>query len=114
LIDDNLDYVSHKSGKKIGIDLQEGKITLPLIFTLKNCGPAEKALIEETVNAQPITRKAFFRVFEVIERYQGVQYTHEKAKEYVKKAKGHLHLFPNSREKEALCTLADYVLERKL
>ncbi len=114
LIDDNLDYISHKSGKKIGIDLQEGKITLPLIFTLKNCDPGEKALIQETVNIQPITKKAFFRVLEVIERYQGVQYTHEKAKEYVERAKGYLQLFPNSREKDALCTLADYVLERKL
>jgi octaprenyl-diphosphate synthase len=27
LIDDNLDYISDKSGKKIGIDLQEGKVT---------------------------------------------------------------------------------------
>ena len=114
LIDDNLDYISHESGKEIGIDLQEGKITLPLIFALKNCAPAEKALIEETVNAQPITKKGFSRVLEVIERYQGVHYTHEKAREYVEKAKGHLHLFSNSREKEALCTLADYVLERKL
>lgn len=114
LIDDNLDYISHKSGKKIGIDLQEGKITLPLIFTLKNCNPGEKALLQETVNAQPITKKAFFRVLEIIDRYRGVQYTREKAKEYVERAKGHLHLFPSSKEKEVLCTLADYVLERKL
>ncbi len=114
LIDDNLDYISQKSGKKIGIDLQEGKITLPLIFTLKNCDPGEKALIQETVNAQPITKKAFFRVLEIIERYRGVQYTQEKAREYVERAKESLQLFPNSREKNALCTLADFVLERKL
>ncbi len=114
LIDDNLDYISDKSGKKIGIDLQEGKITLPLIFTLKNCDPGEKALIQETVNAQPITKKSFFRVLEIIERYQGVQYTQEKAKEYVERAKEYLQLFPNSKEKKALCILADYVLERKL
>jgi octaprenyl-diphosphate synthase len=114
LIDDNLDYISHKSGKEIGIDLQEGKVTLPLIFTLKHCDPGEKALIQETVSVQPITKEAFFRVSKVIERYRGVQYTWEKAKEYVERAKGYLQLFPNSREKEALCTLADYVLERKL
>jgi len=114
LIDDNLDYTSHESGKEIGMDLQEGKITLPLIFTLKNCDPGEKAFIQETVKAQPITERAFLRVLEIIERYRGVQYTREKAKEYVGRAKERLQLFPNSREKEALCTLADYVLERKL
>jgi octaprenyl-diphosphate synthase len=114
LIDDNLDYTSKKSGKKIGIDLQEGKITLPLIFTLRHCDRDEKAFIQETVNTHSITKKAFFRVVEIIDRYRGVQYTWEKAKEYVEKAKGHLHLFPNSKEKEALCALADYVLERRL
>jgi octaprenyl-diphosphate synthase len=51
---------------------------------------------------------------EIIERYHGLNYTWEKAKEYVEMAKRHAHLFPNSKEKEALFTLADYVLERKL
>jgi octaprenyl-diphosphate synthase len=114
LIDDNLDYTSDKSGKKIGIDLQDGKITLPLIFTLRSCDEAEKAFIQKTVNSLPITEKAFSRVGEIIDRHRGVHYTWEKAKEHVERAKDHLHLFPNSKEKEALCTLANYVLERRL
>jgi octaprenyl-diphosphate synthase len=114
LIDDNLDYTSKKSGKKIGIDLQEGKITLPLIFTLRSCNEDERNFIQETVNSHPITKRAFSRVVEIIDRNQGVQYTWEKAQGYVERAKGHLHLFPNSKEKEALSTLANYVLERRL
>lgn len=116
LIDDNLDYTSKEEefGKKIGIDLQDGKITLPLIFTLNHCNKEERAFIQETVESQPITKEAFFQVVEIIERYHGVRYTWEKAKGYVEKAKGHLHIFPNSKEKEALYVLADYVLERKL
>ncbi len=121
LIDDNLDYTSHESrkkigefGKKIGMDLREGKITLPLIFTLRNCDPGEKHLIQEIVKAKRITREAFLDVLEIIERYRGVQYTQEKAKEHVERAKGHLHVFPDSREKDALCNLADFILERKL
>jgi octaprenyl-diphosphate synthase len=51
---------------------------------------------------------------EIIERYHGIQYTLEKAKEYVERATSYLHLFPDSKEKEALCTLANYVLERRL
>jgi octaprenyl-diphosphate synthase len=114
LIDDNLDYTSKKSGKKIGIDLQEGKITLPLIFTLKHCDEGEKAFIQETVNSHPITKKAFLRVVEIIERHQGIQYTWEKAKQYVEGAKDYLRLFPDSKEREVLYALADYVVERKL
>ncbi len=114
LIDDNLDYTSNKSGKKIGIDLQEGKITLPLIYTLRRCDQSERTLIHETVNSHPITKKAFSRVVELIERYGGVHYTWQKAKGYVERAKDCLGVFPDAKEKEALCALADYVLERRL
>jgi octaprenyl-diphosphate synthase len=116
LIDDNLDYTSREEefGKKIGIDLQDGKITLPLIYTLNHCTQGERAFVREIVESHPITKEAFFRVVEMIERYNGVRYTWEKAKAHVEKAKSHLHCFPNSKEREALFTLANYVLARKL
>jgi octaprenyl-diphosphate synthase len=116
LIDDHLDYTSNEEefGKKIGIDLHDGKITLPLISALHHCNREEKAFIRETVISHPITKDAFFRVVEIIKRYRGIQYTWEKARGYVERAKHHLHLFPNSKEKEALYSLADYVLERRL
>ena len=113
LIDDNLDYTSNESGKETGIDLQEGKITLPLIFALNHCNPHEKTFIQNTVKSDSITDDAFCRVAEIIERYHGVQYTRERAKGYVEGAKDFLRLFPDSKEKEALYALADYVLERK-
>lgn len=116
LIDDQLDYTSNEEefGKKIGIDLQDGKITLPLIFTLHHCNQEEEAFIRRTVESNPITKDNFFGVVEIIERYHGIQYTWEKAKRYVEEAKAHLHLFPDSKEKEALYALANYVLERRL
>lgn len=116
LIDDHLDYTSNEEefGKKIGIDLHDGKITLPLISALHHCNLKEKTFIRETVVSHPITKDAFFRVVEIIERYRGIQYTWEKARGYIDRAKDHLHLFPNSKEKEALYSLADYVLERRL
>jgi octaprenyl-diphosphate synthase len=116
LIDDNLDYTSNEEdfGKKIGIDLQDGKITLPLISTLHHCNQEEEAFIHRTVESNPITKDDFFRVTEIIERHHGIQYTWEKAKGYIERAKDYLSLFPNSKEKEALYSLANYVLERKL
>ena len=116
LIDDNLDYTSNEEdfGKKIGIDLQDGKITLPLISALGRCTPEEKGFVRETIASNPITKENFFRVVEIIERYQGIQYTWEKAKRYVDRAKDRLRLFADSKAKEALCTLADYILERRV
>ncbi|OGP64286.1 MAG: octaprenyl diphosphate synthase [Deltaproteobacteria bacterium RBG_13_47_9] len=116
LIDDNLDYTSNEEefGKKIGIDLQEGKITLPLIFTLSHCNEEERTYIRKAVESDLLSKEAFFRVVEIIEQYHGIQYTWEKAGGYIERAKGYLHVFPNSKEKEALFALANYVLERRL
>jgi octaprenyl-diphosphate synthase len=61
-----------------------------------------------------MTRESFFQVVTIIDKYRGVTYTWEKAREYVAKAKDHLRHLPDSREKEALLSLSDYVLERKL
>ncbi len=116
LTDDALDYTSREEefGKEIGIDLQGGKITLPLIHALRNCTQEEKSLIQKTVDASPITTEDFLNVGRLIEQYQGNLYTWEKAKQHVERAKNHLNLFPPSEEREALFTLADYVVERKL
>jgi octaprenyl-diphosphate synthase len=116
LVDDNLDYTSREeeSGKKIGIDLQDGKITLPLIFTLRNCTAQELDIIRKAVESDPLTKESFFQVLMMIDKYRGVAYTWEKAKEYIARAKQHLHPIPNSREKEALLLLSDFVLERRL
>lgn len=116
LIDDRLDYISKEEefGKKIGIDLQDGKITLPLIYILNQCSPQELELIRKAVESDPITQELFFQVGHLIEKYQGLTYTFQKAEEYITKAKSHLQHFPYSKEKEALSILSDYVLERRV
>jgi len=115
LIDDNLDYTSKEEefGKKIGTDLQEGKITLPLIHTLNQCDSKEKAMIEKIVQSDPITPEDFSQVVELIEKYKGIQYTFDKAKRFIENAKQELRIFNPSKEKEALMAMADYVLERR-
>ncbi|NWG03104.1 MAG: polyprenyl synthetase family protein [Syntrophaceae bacterium] len=116
IIDDYLDYTSNEEafGKKIGIDLQDGKITLPLIFALRRCHQEEERWIRRIVESKPISRDDFFQVVEMIERYGGNHYAWEKAKRYIENATAHLRLFPESREKKALFALANYVLERRL
>ncbi len=116
LVDDNLDYTSREEefGKKIGIDLKEGKITLPLIFTLSNCTEQESWVIRKAVESDPMTKESFLEVLTIIDKYRGVDYTWEKAKGYVARAKQHLRPLPDSKEKEALLLLSDFVLERRL
>jgi octaprenyl-diphosphate synthase len=116
LKDDNLDYTSKQEefGKEIGIDLQRGKITLPLIHTLKQCRPEERALIQKALEEPPLTPETFLQVVNLIDRYQGLQYSWEKAMAYIESAKRGLLLFQDSEIRQALFHLADYVVDRRL
>jgi len=113
-MDDSLDYTSteKKFGKEIGIDLQGGKMTLPLIHTLRSCSPAERKGLVEVILSDTIDEQAFLSVVNLIIKHGGIEYTLDKAREYVAKAKGYLDCFRPSREKTALLAMANYVVER--
>jgi octaprenyl-diphosphate synthase len=114
LMDDSLDYTSTEKrfGKEIGIDLYGGKITLPLIHTLRSCSPSEREKVVEIVLSKSSDERAFLSVVDLINRYGGIEYTLEKARGYVAKAKGNLDCFHPSREKTVLLAMANYVVER--
>ncbi len=113
-LDDTMDYTSTEKtfGKEIGIDLQGGKITLPLIHAFRSCSPREREELVEIILSKTIDERAFLRVVNLITEYGGIEYTLEKARAYVAKAKGYLDCFTPSREKTALLAMANYVVER--
>jgi octaprenyl-diphosphate synthase len=115
LVDDTLDYVSDEKefGKAIGIDLKEGKVTLPLIRTLQTCTPADRRRLEDIFFLDSIRREDFLVVADMIQKYQGVSYAVDRAKAFVKKAKACLTRFEASEAKRAILALADYVVERR-
>lgn len=114
LMDDTLDYVANEDefGKSIGHDLEEGKITLPLIHTLQRCTPSERDLIGDIVAKDILAAEDFHAVFDLVHTYGGIDYAMGKAREYIEQAKTHLHAFAASPGKTALQSLADYVVTR--
>jgi octaprenyl-diphosphate synthase len=114
LMDDTLDYTASEEqfGKEIGHDLEEGKITLPLIHTLSNCTGEERDVITAVVEKEVLEPGDFEAVFTLVHRYGGIQYTTEVAGEYISRCKEHLNAFPDSTEKNALIDIADYVISR--
>lgn len=115
LMDDSMDYIANEEdfGKTIGTDLQEGKVTLPLIKAIRECSEQEKESISVLLDADSIDENDLKITLDVINRYGGIDYTINKAKEHILKAKNSLDIFENSIEKEALFSIADYILERK-
>ena len=114
LMDDTLDYVASEElfGKSIGHDLEEGKITLPLIHTLRLCTPAEREQIGEIVEKEFLEKSDFSLVIDLVNRYGGIEYAIDRARHYIAEAKARLELFADSREKEAMMGLSDYVVTR--
>ena len=114
LMDDTLDYVASEEqfGKSIGHDLEEGKITLPLIHTLKRCTPAERERIGDVVEKDVLDKSDFQTVFGLVHAHGGIDYTVERARDYVSAAKSCLDPFEDSPCKHAILNLADYVITR--
>ncbi|MHB8057653.1 MAG: polyprenyl synthetase family protein [Desulfuromonadaceae bacterium] len=114
LMDDILDYVATEEefGKSIGHDLEEGKITLPLIHTLKKCSDSERAVIAAVVEQDEMSLDDFRTVSGLVKQYGGIVYTVEAARFYINRCKSHLDLFLPSPVRDALLSLSEYVITR--
>lgn len=115
LMDDMLDYTSFDNvlGKRVGTDLQEGKVTLPLIHALKSADNEERSYLMKVLDKSRITAKDFARARKIIEKHGGIDYTLSTAEDYTQNAKGYLKTFPDSKYKEALLLLTNYMLSRE-
>ena len=114
ITDDTLDYVAKEEefGKTIGQDLKEGKMTLPLIRTMKKCTPDERSYIRKGIEEKD--EGAYAGIMTLIQRYDGISYALAKARACIDEAKGFLTCFNDSEAKTALFTVADYIIERRL
>ena len=115
-MDDALDYVADQDafGKECGHDLLEGKVTLPLIHTLKRCNAEERKKIAEIIEQETLPAEDLKYIVGLIHSYDGIDYTRDRAKLLIESAKGHLALFADCPAKEAMIRLADYVVNRNL
>lgn len=115
LMDDILDYISEEQtlGKSIGKDLSEGKVTLPLIHTLRACSPFDKERIIGIIKNQNRGEDDLRYVMKVVHECAGIDYTVRRAESYVEQAKISLSAFPANQEKNALLAVADYTIRRK-
>ena len=115
LMDDTLDYISVKEtlGKAIGQDLNEGKITLPLIQVLKVCSQTEQERLKKIIQDRQRQEVDLNYVMEVVRDRGGIEYTMQAAENFITRAKDSLSSFSPSTEKDALLSLADYAIRRK-
>jgi len=115
MADDILDYVAVESrlGKKLGKDLEEGKITLPLINLLKEVGNEEKDEIKKIIQTDTLAETDLAYMNHLFKKYRSIEKSYEKAQSLLSEAKAELDILDDSIEKESLVALADYAVNRK-
>jgi octaprenyl-diphosphate synthase len=114
MTDDVIDYSSDKEtmGKNPGKDLEEGKLTLPMIAALKRATVDEKTKVKAMISAGVVTNEDLEWVREFLNRRNGISETLLKSREYLSNAVECLAMFPDSYEKRALIRLSDKILHR--
>jgi len=113
LMDDALDYLAEaeEAGKPVGHDLEEGKITLPLIHAMQRDSELAKR-VEEVAERGCYEDGDREWVRERVAAQDGSGYAMQRARDYAARAKQQLPENTNSEIKSLLAELADFSAHR--
>jgi octaprenyl-diphosphate synthase len=111
--DDVLDYVGRRSitGKPTGLDLNEKKLTLPLIHALREAPRSEGKEVLGMIRHGGKSMKVQ-KVIDFVKEHGGLEYAGERAHHYASLAKAQLESFPASPSKSSLTAFAEFVVTR--
>jgi octaprenyl-diphosphate synthase len=110
IIDDLLDYSSNEMGKNKGDDLSEGRATLPLIYTLQHCHPAQAEQIRHSIRQGDVSQLG--DIIAVMDSVQAQQYALSVAQKYAESALIALSEWVETPHLQALHKLVSFVLDR--
>jgi len=110
--DDLFDYGSTQIGKPLGIDIREKKMTLPLIYSLRNAPSNERNRIKKMVRNNNHRRKSVQQVIDFVKISGGIDYAHQVMQKFVDEALEILQEFKASAYKESLQQMVDFTISR--
>lgn len=74
ICDDIFDYFNNDIGKPTGNDIREGKITLPLIYALKNAPEADSENMMQIINARDFSTENIEKLIAFAKKHGGIEY----------------------------------------
>ena len=112
IADDVLDYQgdSDATGKNIGDDLSEGKMTLPLIHARDHLDEEQKQLICSAIESK--SSEHFEKILTAVRQSSSLEYSVIQAQEQAELAKHSLAQLPGSELKSVMSDLADFAVSR--
>ncbi len=114
LVDDLLDFTATDDaiGKAAGVDLLEGKLTLPLIYLLA-AEPFQRTAIQAVMRAGDYASISRPALIAAAEKSGALARARARAIEYAEAARTALDILPDSPYREALRSIPTYILERE-
>lgn len=116
LVDDALDFLSSDEtlGKKVYTDLQEGRVTLPLILLKDLVSETEKELLISVYKQESLSLSDIKSLSTLVKDYRTAETTLKKAHDLTTEALSFLKFFPATKERESLESLALGLAKRTL
>jgi len=111
--DDLFDYGSADVGKPTGNDIREKKLTLPLIYTLKNASAETRRKLIYIIKNKNKDKSSVQLVIDEVKKAGGIQYAEGVMASYKKAAIDLLESFPASEARDALSEMVTFTTERK-
>ena len=112
--DDIFDYgAPNNIGKPTGIDIREQKLTLPLIYVLRNSPPKIQKELKKIIKNHNEESKMIKRATDLVIEHGGIDYAFERMNELAEEAKKLLHGYPDSDAKSSLIDLVNYTINRE-
>lgn len=111
IVDDILDYAGHAEqlGKRLGDDLREGKVTLPLIYALRTATAAQRALIEGAVRDGG---GDFTEIARVVHETGALEFSRQRAEAQARAARAAAATLPASEFRVSLLDLIELAIRR--
>ena len=111
--DDLFDYGKSRIGKPRGIDIKQKKLTLPLIYTLNNVEKKERKWIVNSLKKRNKSRSLINQIISLVKERGGLNYAIETMNKYHQLSLKELEDFQDSRYKDSLISMINYVIQRK-
>ncbi len=112
--DDLFDYGSEDVGKPLGIDVQERKMTLPLIYALREADSSDARSIRRIVRKKRKSRKQVDHVIDFVRAAGGLRYASERMHAHADEARRLLLTFEPGEARRALESLVTYTVQRNI
>ncbi len=116
--DDILDIVGEEFAKGkggLGMDITEGKLTLMVIYTLQKAGREDKKELLKILNMHTRDESLRRKAIEIMKKYDAVEHAREVASKLVEESWHVINeLLPDSKAKEKLKMLTEYLIRRKI